>query len=348
VLFTLKILGKVGQPIMEQGFVNIAAAATYMGPGTIQVDAFQPEITDLVRRRFQFGQRIKQTKATGQPSRYIEQFSIPGAGFTDPRVINAQATQPSRGERALNLKALVAQINFGLFDIEVTQQQGEFQGLQAKDLTDMVNGIMYRHDYALWNGTDTDLLAATSVQYFGCSGQILAGAAAGTGLGVGTILPVTGAVNIVTGTDSIVDQLKTYVATMVARQDFEVRPTAIYANPLTCDALDKECKFLNLNVDKVQLTPGLVVTAIMTQAGLIPIVPDQAISVFPQGNGTFQHTFFIVSEDLVEYHYLTDPNPRVFQLGLTGNLGGQFVAVKFGAPVVKGASYAHGVLVMTR
>ncbi len=44
---------------------------------------------------------------------------------------------------------------------------------------------------------------------------------------------------------------------------------------------------------------------------------------------------------MIEYHWLTDPNPRVFQLGLTGSLASQMVVVKFGAIVVKGASYAH-------
>ena len=39
--------------------------------------------------------------------------------------------------------------------------------------------------------------------------------------------------------------------------------------------------------------------------------------------------------------YTTDPNPRVFQLGLPGSLQSQMVVVKFGAVVVKGASYAH-------
>ena len=44
---------------------------------------------------------------------------------------------------------------------------------------------------------------------------------------------------------------------------------------------------------------------------------------------------------MIEYHWLTDPNPRVFQLGLSGSLAQQLVVVKFGAIVVKGAGYAH-------
>ena len=48
-----------------------------------------------------------------------------------------------------------------------------------------------------------------------------------------------------------------------------------------------------------------------------------------------------MTEELIEYHWLSDPNPRVFQLGLPSTLASQYVVVKFGAPVVKGANYAH-------
>jgi hypothetical protein len=50
---------------------------------------------------------------------------------------------------------------------------------------------------------------------------------------------------------------------------------------------------------------------------------------------------YIVTEDMIEYHWLTDPNPRVFKLGLPNSLMTESVVVKFGGVVVKGASYAH-------
>ena len=40
---------------------------------------------------------------------------------------------------------------------------------------------------------------------------------------------------------------------------------------------------------------------------------------------------------MIEYHWLTDSSPRVFQLGLPGSLASQMVVVKFGGVVVKGA-----------
>ena len=73
------------------------------------------------------------------------------------------------------LKALVSQINYNLFDMEVGSQQSQFAFLQAKDLADSVDGLMRTHDVALWNGTDTSLGTPTTLQYFGAIGQIVAG-----------------------------------------------------------------------------------------------------------------------------------------------------------------------------
>ena len=52
------------------------------------------------------------------------------------------------------LKAIVSQINYNLFDIELGDQQKQFAYLQAKDLVDTVSGVMVAHDVALWNGND--------------------------------------------------------------------------------------------------------------------------------------------------------------------------------------------------
>src|SRR6201993_1748994 len=137
---------------------GINAAADFMGPGAIEINRYQAEILDLVRRRFVLGQRINQTPATGQPSRYFEQLAIPTAAFTDPRVIAATATQPQRIEQVVTLKALAAQINYSMFDVEVNQQQGQFAYLEAKDLTDTVDSVLKLHDTNLWNGNDSSLI----------------------------------------------------------------------------------------------------------------------------------------------------------------------------------------------
>src|SRR5437762_13024838 len=161
---------------MNAKFTDIHAAADFLGPGAVEVPMYQNEITDLVRRRGVFGQRIKQVPATGHPSRFFEETAIPSpaasAGFVDPRNIAAPLVSPTRVERSVPLKALVAQINYNLFDLELGQQQSQFAFLQAKDLADSVEGLLRTHDVALWNGNDTSLSAPTTSQYYGAAAQI--------------------------------------------------------------------------------------------------------------------------------------------------------------------------------
>jgi hypothetical protein len=323
---------------MRAQFLDLNAAADFMGPGAIEINRYQSEITDIVRRRGVFGQRIKQAPATGHPSRFFEQTAIasPSAanGFVDPRNITATAVSPTRVERSVPLKALVSQINYNLFDIEVGAQQSQFAFLQAKDLADAVDGLMRTHDAALWNGSDTSLSSPTTNQYYGAAGQIVAGGNTAT---CGT-------------SESIVDVLKTKIANMVSDSSYEVRPTAIYANPLLLDLIDREMKTqFNVVLSTTEVAAGLRVKTLSTQAGELPLIPEWTLGYTGTiGSGTAQLPAYIVSEDMVEYHWLTDPNPRVFQLGLSGSLASQLVVAKFGAVVVKGASYAHAKVTVTR
>src|ERR1700685_2401013 len=139
---------------MQGQFVDLYASADYLGPGAIEIDRYQTEIFDIVRRRGVFGQRAKQVPATGHPSRFFEETSInsPSAAqaFVDPRNITATVGQPTRVERTVPLKALVSQINYNLFDLEVGAQQSQFAYLQAKDLADSVEGLLRTHDVALY------------------------------------------------------------------------------------------------------------------------------------------------------------------------------------------------------
>jgi hypothetical protein len=316
---------------MNAKFTEISAAADYIGPGAIEVPLYQTEITDLVRRRGVFGQRIKQVPATGHPSRFFEETAIPSpaasAGFVDPRNIVAPVVSPTRVERSVPLKALVAQINYNLFDVELGKQQSQFAYLQAKDLTDTVDGVLRTHDLALWNGTDTSLSSPTTAQYFGAVGQIAAG---GNSVTIGT-------------GQSIVDGFKSTIASMLANTSYGVRPTAIYANPVLLDLIDREMKTeFNVVLNTKTIEAGLTVKMLSTQAGDIPLIPEWTLSYTgTPGSGSAVLPAYIVTEDMIEYHWLTDPNPRIFRLGAAGSLASQHVVVKFGGVVVKGANYAH-------
>jgi hypothetical protein len=316
---------------MNATFTNINATADYIGPGALEVPIYQTEILDLVRRRGVFGQRIKQVPATGHPSRYFEETAIPAAAassaFVNPRAIVPAIVQPTRIENSVPLKALVAQINYNLFDMELGKQQSQFAYLQAKDLTDTVDGVLRTHDIALWNGTDTSLSSPTTAQYFGAVGQIAAG----------------GNTTTISTSQSIVDGLKSTIAQMLANSSFGVRPTAIYANPVLLDLIDREMKSeFNVILNTREIAAGFTVKMLTTQAGELPLIPEWSLAYTgTPGSGNAVLPAYVITEDLVEYHWLSDPNPRVFQLGTPGSLASQHVVVKFGAPVVKGANYAH-------
>jgi len=316
---------------MHTQFIDLNAAADFLGPGAIEINRYQTEIFDIVRRRGVFGQRVRQVPATGHPSRYFEETLInsPTAAqaFVDPRNIVATVGAPTRIERTVPLKALVSQINYNLFDLEVGAQQSQFAYLQAKDLTDSVEGLLRTHDVALWNGNDTSLTTPTTFQYMGAIPKIEAG----------------GNTTTITTTESIVDGIKGVIAGMVASSSYEVRPTAIYANPVLLDLIDREMKAeFNVVLSTAEITGGLTVKTLSTQAGELPLIPEWAVPYTGiPGSGNAVLPAYIVTEDLIEYHWLTDPNPRVFQLGLLGALASQMVVVKFGAVVVKGAAYAH-------
>lgn len=319
---------------------RMQAAADFLGPGAIETNKYQSEIFDLVKRRGVFGQRIQQTPATGQPSRYFEQTAISSADNADPRTLAATATQGERQEMVVSLKCIIAQVNFGIFDVEVNQQQGQFAYLEAKDLTDGVDGVLKLHDQQLWMGNDTSTVMPTTLQYYGVSGQVL-NAPFLEPAGSDAVVPGFTQNFEVAASGSIVDAVKTQVAGMVSRTDFEVKPSALYASPVTLDLIDREAKTFQLYYNETEIQPGVVVKAIPTQAGLLPLIPESFIPVKASAGGTKQYEMLIISEEFVEYHWLTTPVPRIFQLGLVGNLAAQFVIVKFGAPVVKGASYAH-------
>jgi len=183
------------------------------------------------------------------------------------------------------------------------------------------------HDVALWNGTDTSLSSPTTAQYFGVGAQIAGG---GNTVSIGS-------------TQSIVDGFKSTIAQMVSNSSFGVRPTAIYANPVLLDLIDREMKAeFNVVLSTKEIAAGLTVKTLSTQAGDIPLIPEWTLSYTgTPGSGSAVLPAYIVTEDLIEYHWLSDPNPRIFQLGVPGSLASQYVVVKFGAPVVKGANYAH-------
>ncbi len=320
---------------------SLSAAADALGNGAIEVNKYESEIVDIVRRSSATLQRIPQVPATGQPHRYFEQTAISTGAFTSTTSISPSATSPTRVERSATIKAVSNQTNFSLFDVDVTRQQGTFAYVEARDIQDIISGIVITEASAIWNGTDTSLTTPTTNQYVGLLTQITQQA---------TIAP--GA--------SIIDGIKAQIAAMVANTTYFVMPTAIYVNPILGDYIDREAKAQNITTGTTTVAAGVQAVTIRTQAGDLPIITDPFLpsasgaaygfGAPPAGNKNYFAV--IVTESMLEMPYVggadMSPYPRLFQLGLLGGLQGQYVGIHFNCIIAKGPSYAHATVAVQR
>lgn len=326
-------------------FDRVDAAADFLGNGAIEINHYENEIFDIIRRNSVFLQRVDRKPATGHPHRYFEQTAMATAGFTDPRNIVPAATSPSRVERSAYIKALTNQTNLSMFDVEVTKQQGQFASLEAKDIQDIVSSIVVASANAVWTGTDTSLVTPTTIQY------------------VSALTQITTTGQVVNGA-SIIDGIKSQVAQMASNTTYVIRPTAIYIDPILGDYLDREAKAAQITMDKVEVTAGVWVRVIQTQVGPLPLVVDAFLSSAISAAGTSAYGFSAVPTGLKGYYAVIvtekdiempvihggdgNMNPRLFQLGLLAGLQGQYVGIMFDSLIVKGATYAHRVVQVLR
>lgn len=322
-----------------QAAPDLKAAADFLGNGAIEINKYQSEIVDIVRRESLFLQRVKQVPATGQPHRYFEETAIASAQFvsiTNGAALGTPtASGPLRFERTVFVKALSAQTNLQLFDVDVTRQQGQFAYVEAKDIADITKAITRLRAFGIWNGSDTSLTTPSTNQYMGLLAQINQTSTIAIGA-------------------SIVDGLKAQVAYMAANTDFVVRPTGIAINPVLGDLIDREAKANDIKLGEV-IVGGVSVQALSTQAGVLPLIPEPFLPATtsassnqfgftPAPAGHSNYFAAIITEDMIEMPYVHggdgNPNPRIFQLGLVGGLQGQYVGVMFDSVVAKGVTGA--------
>jgi len=62
---------------------------------------------------------------------------------------------------------------------------------------------------------------------------------------------------------------------MVSNSSFAVRPTAIYANPVLLDLIEREMKSeFNVVLSTKEISAGVTVKTLSTQAGDLPLIPE--------------------------------------------------------------------------
>jgi len=143
-------------------------------------------------------------------------------------------------------------------------------------------------------------------------------------------------------TACITDGLKSTIALMTANTSYAVRPTAIYANPVLLDLIDREMKSeFNVILNTKEIAAGFTVKMLTTQAGELPLIPTGRWPTparparAPRCCRVHRHR----RPDRVPLAQRSQP--ARLPAWHAGSLAAQHVVVKFGAPVVKGANYAH-------
>ena len=307
--------------------MNFEETGVKTGNGYIQVPVFEKEILDLVGKRGALLRRMKTKKATGNPTRYFEkQKSNKTAAFQDPHALAANKFNANRVTKAAFVKAITNEIEFSHFDREVGEQQGLYNGLTEEDIRDMVTDLLTLQDEKVWTGNDTSLSASTTNEYVGLLTQLTQTAT-------------------IAAEVKICDAIRTEVARLASKTDYDVKPSAIYVNPLTYDLIEQEEQDRPTNHKhyEVELVAGTKVIGVMTAMGVLPIIPEPYL---PVTGG--KHNVVILSENLCTRYYVGSDKPRIFGFGMQDeSLNEKYMALQYDCVVAKGAEYAHTVLTKT-
>ncbi len=299
-----------------------SAAGLNTGNGFIYVPVFEKEILDLVGKRGYLLRRMKTKAATGNPTQYFEKRAVAStASFQDPHDLKANKYTVQRVNKAAFIKAITNEIEFSHFDREVGAQQGLYNGLTTEDIQSMVSDLLMLQDAKVWTGNDTSLSESTTNEY------------------VGLLTQITQTADVPEGT-LITDFVRTKVAELAAKTDYDVRPSLIVVNPLTYDLIEQEEQSRPNTVKgyEVEITAGIKVRGIMTCMGVLPIAPDPYLPVGEDG----VHNIAVLSENLLTRYYVTSPNPRIFAFGIQDeSLNEKYMALQYDCIVAKGADYAH-------
>ena len=134
----------------------------------------------------------------------------------------------------------------------------------GEDLLDTVDGVLHTHDVALWNGNDTSLSAPTTAAVLWRGRPDRGGRQYDHDRHDGEHRGW-----------AEVDRLRRWWRA----RSFAVRPTAIYANPVLLDLIDREMKTeFNVVLNSREITGGFTVKMLSTQAGDLPLIPEWALS----------------------------------------------------------------------
>jgi hypothetical protein len=297
--------------------------------GAILVDDFDPIIFDDVLRRFPIWEIIDKRLAVGDFTNGFAETAIGNARAADKRAMSYSPASPTRSARTpKEIKAIVRDLTFGMYDRSVYAQQGrKFGDLDAKDVRDCYNSVLRFWSDAFYNG-DANV---DPYEFDGLKDANLIGA--GTTVGA---------------TTSIVKAIKQKVVDMMNSSAKAVMPTHILINAQVREWISLEYAKSGANFpnDAVQGPSGRTsrVSTLDTAAGNLPLIVDP-FNTSEAGTPATYPTF-IISADKISWQYIeplgmAGAEPKLFEIAMTNALDVQHKCVMFGALELLGSTDHH-------
>jgi len=301
-------------------------ASTTFSNGAILIDEYDNMVFDDLRRNFPVWSRIDKRLAPGETTGGFDQTAIAAARHAAVRTLSFSGTSPTRSARTRrDIKAIVADLSFTMFDRSVYQQQGRrFGSLEQKDINDLVNACLNRWNTTFYTGDAT----GTPTQFDGLRSL------------------VTGAATV-EDTTSIVLAINDRITSMVNNTTKMVRPTAIYCNAVIQFRIEQELLKMGHKLVYAPIQVGQAVFQVAqmsTPVGMLPLIVDP-FNASVAGTPTVYPTF-IVSEDKLSWQYVeplgaSGPDPKTFEISLANDLDQEYKTVMFGALELLGGTSHH-------
>ena len=338
-------------PIETLGFQSqtnvetIQAEAMNLGGYVINRD-YVPEILDYRRTQTVFWQLLKNKKPAPAPIvRRIYKDRRPHVGFVTRHNLSA-ATENHDYQLPKNLndpgqevKAVAATLDFSHFARSMHIQQGRPYGDSiAEDTQDLIVEAYRFLEMSLFRGD----AAANDLEFNGLQKQL-------------TLQTNIDSMDITTpeytSGDSNAPTIWRKINQMVMRatSDRETlrRITHIFMTPEFFvkfqEEIDKRKNYV-LQMDGYEVIPGVVVPAVMTGAGLLPIITSVYLDNIPNQNGADVLRCWLINIDEIEwYGVYPDGGDKTFEpqiFDVTNYLAGQYLVIKrfllmYGTPYLK-------------
>jgi hypothetical protein len=301
-------------------------AATTFANGAILIDEYDNIIFDDVLRKYPLWNRIDKRPAPGETTGGFDQTGVPTGRSAPVRNLGYTATSPTRAARTRrDIKAIVSNLEFTIFDRSVYQQQGRrFGNLEAKDVNDLNTAVMRHWQGLAYDGDD----GVDPNEFDGLKALI----------GAGTT---------VTQSTSIIKAINEEIVSMTNTSTKDVMPTAIYTNAQVVWHISLELLKMG---DRILYAPIQIgstvfqVAQLATPIGFLPLFADPyngVVSGTPNSYPTF-----IVSEDKLSWQYvevlgMAGADPKTFEIALANDLDQQYSTLMFGAMELLGGTDHH-------